>query len=107
MKGLAKMGSEDTFAKLTLYLAYGPVELDGPVATELYEELRKITEIIERNPSQTRYTKEIELSDGSVISFTVNKLLGYKYYKGGSPEDRFNSQLNRLTDLVNEHKNEV
>lgn len=107
MKGIAKMGNEDTLAKLTLYLDYGPIELDGPVATELYEELRKITEIIERNPSQTRYTREIELSDGSVISFTVNKLSGYKYHKGGSPEDRFNSQLNRLTDLVKQHKNEI
>ena len=37
MKGLAKMESEDTLAKLTLYLDYGPIELDGPVATELYE----------------------------------------------------------------------
>jgi len=98
------MEADVTKAKLILYLNYGPIEIDGPVATQLYEELRRLAEFVERNPSQTRYTREIELSDGSIASFTMNKISGYTYHKGGSPDDRFKNTLNRLTDLVNEHK---
>lgn len=98
------MPDNATRAKITLFLEYGPVEIDGPVATELYKEICDVKKVIERNPSQTRYTKEIELSDGSVTSFTMNKLSGYSYHKGSSAEERFSDQINRLNAFVNEHK---
>ena len=101
------MSDTITQTKLTLFLDYGPVEIEGPIATGLYKEIVDKKNIIERNPSQTRYTSEIELSDGSVTCFNVNKISGYKYHKGGSAEDRFSNQLNRLNAFVNEHKHDT
>lgn len=101
------MAENVTQATLTLFLDYGPVEIEGPVATGLYKEIVDKKNIIERNPSQTRYTSEIELSDGSVTCFSVNKLSGYKYNEGGSAEDRFSDQLNRLNAFVNEQKKDM
>lgn len=101
------MGDTVVTPKLTLFLDYGPIEIDGPIATGLYKEIVDKKNIIERNPSQTRYTSEIELSDGSVTCFNVNKLSGYQYQKGGSPDERFNKQLNRLNALVKENKNKL
>lgn len=101
------MTKPETLAKLTLYLDYGPVEIHGPAATDLYNELQEKKNIIERNPSQTRYTNNITLADGSFACFNVNKMSGYKYYKGGSPDEQFDKRFNKIKDFVNEHKDKL
>lgn len=90
---------------LDLFLDYGPMRIEGLPATELYHDILKKKDVLEKNAGQARFTSPIKLNDGSHISIAVHKLSGYRYHEGSkSPEDRVDDMIGRLTDFVKQNK---